>query len=349
MSLTPAKIDSVTAEAAEKLAKRYKAEDAGGNDSLPMLKINYDETSKVAEVGQWVVGQKKDQEGNIAEEGNRAIAFIPIVMRNSYSLYDSKNTNNNCNSPIFMDFSEIVRGSTHKEICGKKTCPWAAEGKCKAQKVVFGVAITKSGLIDCVGYFGGVSYMPITDYMAQAQKMEVGGITRKVPPYSYAASLDSEQKRNGAVTYFAPIFKRGWVFTKDEDIDMLAAKRDEIVRGLDMRSADAAAKTKVEMAKTEAASGGKTGAEVLDPRPEDEPTETVDPDTLDATFEELENEFGGGAKEKDPVDDIASMMDAGTKAAEPETKATPEPGTKAEPEEEKDLESEIRSVLAGLG
>lgn len=338
MSLTPAKIDSVTAEAAEKLAKRYKAEDAGGNDSLPMLKINYDETSKVAEVGQWVVGQKKDQEGNIAEEGSRAIAFIPIVMRNSYSLYDSKNTKNNCNSPIFMDFFEIVRGSTHKEICGKKTCPWAAEGKCKAQKVVFGVAITKGGLIDCVGYFGGVSYMPITDYMAQAQKMEVGGITRKVPPYSYAASLSSEQKRNGAVTYFAPIFKRGWVFTKDEDIDMLAAKRDEIVRGLDMRSADAAEKAKSEAGKS---GGSGTGVEILDPRPEDGPTETVDPDTLDATFEELESEFGGGAKEKDPVDDIASMMDAGTKAAEPEAKA--------DLEEEKDLESEIRSVLAGLG
>jgi hypothetical protein len=262
-------------------------------------------------------------------------------MRNSYSLYDSKNTKNNCNSPIFMDFSEIVRGSTHKEICGKKTCPWAAEGKCKAQKVVFGVAITKGGLIDCVGYFGGVSYMPITDYMAQAQKMEIGGITRKVPPYSYAAALSSEQKRNGAVTYFAPIFKRGWVFTKDEDIDMLAAKRDEIVRMLDMRSADAAEKSKVEGAKTEMASGGKSGTEVFDPKPDDEPAETVDHDTLDATFEELESEFGTGTKEKDTVDNIASMMDAGNKAAEPETKA--------DPEEEKDLESEIRSVLAGLG
>ncbi len=341
MSIAPVKVGEVSAEVADRLAKMYRTSDSGSSDSLPNIKINYDENSRVAAPGEWVVGQQKSGD-EIIDEGDRAIAFIPIVMRNAYSLYDQKNIENNCTGPLFSDFSEIVRGNKHKQICGKKTCSFAMEGRCRAQKVVFGVALTKkSGMIDCVGYFSGVSYMPVSDYMKWAEKMEVGGITRRVPPFSYVAALSSEKHRKGTITYFVPILKRGWVVSKDEDIAAMGKKRDEILKTIEARSVAAAV-----IAVANASHGGDSAP-------------AVDPDTLDASFKEVESGFTTKAVVAAPVTatkavapgihDWANELEEELKGAlphEPEPEPLVDSGGDFSSES---LEAEIMAALSNTG
>ncbi len=166
--------------------------------SILRLKINYDTDSTVAKAGEWVIGQIKDKQGEIKDQGKKVVNFIPILVRNAYSYYNQKDTSLNCNSPLFKDYSEEVRGSRLKNVCGND-CPVRSRDsdKCKAQKVVFGVAITEDGeALDCVGYFAGVSYMPMSNYIDETKRLDIGGKKISVPICSQVASLSSEKQKN---------------------------------------------------------------------------------------------------------------------------------------------------------
>lgn len=232
MTTTAKKDLKVSEDVAKKLAEAYNEGDSGQESKVPRIKINYDDASLVCKPGEWVVGQRKNQDGEIVEEGAKVDGFIAIVARNAWSLYDSKDKNNCCNSPLFFSFRDEIRGSTHKNICGKKTCPFAATKDCKAQKVVFGVALTKNGPVDCVGYFAGVSYMPVAEYIEKAQSLLVGDIIKRVPVFSYIAELGSKADKKGTVKFFHPILTHKWLVTEAEDIDELTKKRDLILHGL---------------------------------------------------------------------------------------------------------------------
>jgi hypothetical protein len=335
-AINPGKLDTATRTIADRLAASYRKSDTGIGDATPMLKINYDDTSTTAELGEWIVGQRKNQESEIVEQGDRALAFIPIVMRNAYSLYDSKVPANNCNGPLFENFGEVVRGNTHGHICGKKTCPMAAEGKCKAQKVIYGVAITKtSGLVDCVAYFSGVAYMPISDYIATATKMVVGGISTNVPPFAYICQLGSNKKRHGSITYFEPIFTKMAVLSEEKDIVMMEKKRDDILLMIDVKAAEAASKAKPG---TPVAGVSKVTIEPETPATVTaaaEPEKIVDPDTIDASFEEIMKGAGSAAPEAK-----ASAMPFEAGGTAPETPIST-------PAETMSIEEEIKRALAG--
>jgi len=245
VKFTPGKVGTMSEETAKRLAAAYNPNDSSeGGEAVPKLKINYDSDSKTAQPGEWVVGQTK-KDGEITEEGDRALGFIPIVVRNSFSMYDEKDTSRNCNSPVFKDWDEVVRGGTHKQICGKKTCSFAGAGECKAQKVAYGMALTQSkGFVDCMAYFSGVGYMPFADYIASTTKASIGGKLKKIPPFSYIASLGSEKQKKGSVTFYTPVLEKGGELSKDEDINSLVKKRDEIYLMIDQKTAEFAERQK---------------------------------------------------------------------------------------------------------
>jgi hypothetical protein len=196
----------------------------------PILKIQYDEESKYPK-GCWVVGQLKDQAGKIIDQGKKVTSLVVLKVRNLYSYWDQEDTSKNCKSPIHKDM-EKVKGNNYKYQCGN-TCPFKAEKKCKAMKVVFGVAITENNeTIDCVSYMKGVNYMPFSTYLKEATSLEVNGKTYMIPVYSFITGLDSEKGTNGSVKYYTAVFKRVQVM-KTAATDKLKAKAEQLEKDLD--------------------------------------------------------------------------------------------------------------------
>lgn len=123
---------------------RTNRNDSSGGVRVPIIRINYDPESKIERVA-WIIGQEKDNSGNIINEGKRVKGFVILEVKRRYNLYDQLNNDNNCCSPMF-DYGEEVRGNKHGYVCGK-TCPRRDKetfgaATCKAQYVPFGMAIT---------------------------------------------------------------------------------------------------------------------------------------------------------------------------------------------------------------
>ena len=193
-------------------------EDTGGTaQQIPVLKINYDPDSKF-DRGAWVVGQSKDQEGNITDEGQLVKGLVILMVKNRWSYFVQGDTRKNCNSP-FYNFGDSVRGSNYGYACGS-SCPYREDGinpRCKAQKVFFGLAVTAEGkMVDCISYLGGASYMPATDYIKSIEKAKVKGGYMPIPLFTSLTLLGSEKKKNAGTTYFEAVFKRGAMFSADE-------------------------------------------------------------------------------------------------------------------------------------
>lgn len=190
---------------------------------LPVMKINYDPDSKY-ERGVWVVGQKKDENGNIVDEGQIVKEFVLLAIYNRYSLYDETDTKKNCKSPLHT-IAEVgsVRGDNYGYICGAK-CPHRAgdaKPRCSAQKVLFGVAITEAGeKIDCVAYIKGAGYMPLVDYLKK-HPTQVGSVD--VPIFAHTIALSSRKEKNKGTVYFVPVFETGDILPMAE-IQAMAKK-----------------------------------------------------------------------------------------------------------------------------
>lgn len=220
-----ARMDDVTAAL---LTGMVDKDDATGV-SIPILKINYVSTEEGSEFpkGTWLVGQQKDSDGNITEQGKEVKALVILAARNRFSYYNKKNAATNCSS-AFHTQGEVVRGNKYQNVCGA-TCPYRAKDlnpRCKAQKVVFGVAITAGGeALDCMAYIQGQSYVPFTDYYKALTKRRVKAGFVDIPPFCYPTILGSEKQKYDATVYFNGTFAQGPMFTM-EQIKGFETRRD---------------------------------------------------------------------------------------------------------------------------
>jgi len=197
---------------------------------VPLLKINYDDFSKHPK-GVWVVGQRKDDSGDIIDEGKIAKELIILQVRNRYSLYNEANKDSNCSSPYHFD-GEQVRGNKHGFVCGK-ACKYRAldaKPRCSAQKVVFGIAITEDGEeIECIAYIKGTSYFPFVEYISSAQLVKINGNLVKVPLYAFKTILAQPKvEKKGSRIYYVAQFERGKMHTIAE-ITEYAKKADLVI------------------------------------------------------------------------------------------------------------------------
>jgi len=326
MNLTIRKESEVAAineEELKRLASLVSKEDEV-NEGLAVLKINYDNESKIAEPGQWVLGQRKGPDGVITEEGLRVIAMIPIVTRNAYSYYNQKDPKLNCNSPLFTDYREEIRGSRLKNICGP-SCPMREkEGsdKCKAQKIVFGIAVTeKDGLIDFIYRAQGASFMPLANYIDEAKVLFVNGRKVNVPICTNVCALGSEKNKNGSIVYYIPTFEKSGILSAD-DIEKLVARRDEIGAYIDNMNARITTEVKVE-------EEPKPGTKAADP----EPSESVD--VIDAEIEKSKVEKPASLESV-----LGASVDKDSAEAKDDTPFDP-----TEPSKDND---DIASAIAGI-
>ena len=250
----------------EHLAEKVDKDDAGGEvKQLPVMKINYDPDSKHPR-GAWLVGQRKDQDGNITEQGQLVKGFVALLVRNRWSYYNQKNVAENCNSHLFLN-GEQVRGNRLGNVCGK-TCPMREEGRnprCKAQKVMFGLAVTADGkMADCITYQSGASYMPTAEYIDELKRYKSKGGYIEIPLYTYITLLGSKKEKNAGTTYFVSQYKKGPAFQKAQ-WDHYEGKRTEAIEYIDKLNAMVAAKATAEAAPAEMASVAPAGVSVTDP------------------------------------------------------------------------------------
>lgn len=183
-----------------------------GNTSIPVMKIQYDEDAKT-ERGVFVVGQKKNEKGEIEDEGKVVKGFIILAVRDRYSLFDNKNKQNNCSSIMFLrgDRKEI-RGHKHGHVCGGE-CPWrdkSLTNYCKAQKVVFAIAICEDGsMVECVSYWHGNNYMPLADHVEkQLTRVVVNGKPVETPMFAWVNKYSTRKEKNQGTTFWVASLER---------------------------------------------------------------------------------------------------------------------------------------------
>ena len=290
----------------EHLAGKADKDDAGGEvKQLPVLKINYDPDSDHPR-GAWVVGQRKDQDGNIVEQGQPVKGFVALLMRNRWSYYNQKNVAENCNSRLYLN-GEQVRGNRLGNVCGK-TCPMREEGRnprCKAQKVLFGLAVTADGkMIECISYQSGASYMPTADYIDELKKYKAKGGYVEIPLYTYLTLLGSKKEKNAGTTYFVSQYKKGPAFGK-EQWDAFEVKRSEANEYIERLNAMVASKA-AESAPAEMASVAPESVSVTDPDVVDAvATPVEEPDDIPfemPTFDESVSEGTSGVGTDAPAE-----------------------------------------------
>lgn len=274
-------------EMLKELGEMTSDEDVRDIQSLPVMKINYDPDS-IYPAGSWVVGQRKKDDA-IIEEGEKVKGFVILANRNRYALYNESDANKNCNSPLHKQ-GEKVRGSNYGHICGKG-CPMRAEGvdpRCQAQKVAFGVAITESNkAIECVAYLKGSGYMPFSNYLDEVVKVKAGSKIISVPTFTFLTMLATEKKKNGAVTYWVPIFSRGPAFTIAQ-IREFEAKRKQVQAYIESLNASVASVTESNGNRVSDAPVSTVTAEVIEePLPWDDAGNTAsagEPDDIEAAI-----------------------------------------------------------------
>ena len=246
-------------------------DDGGGQvQGPPTLKINYDPDS-VHPRGVWVVGQKKNSDGEIEDEGKIAKGMVILLARNRWSYYNQKDTKKNCNSPFYLR-NDLVRGNNYGHVCGK-TCPMRDENanpRCKCQIVLFGKAITEQGeFIDCISYQGGASYMPVQKFIDKLGRIKTKGGYTDIPLFSKLVLLDSKKERNEGTTYFVSDLKEGPLFKDREQVVGFHEAREEVYQYVE-RSNNAKAEAKNE---TQVGTGAP---------PADAPTQQADAPTQQA-------------------------------------------------------------------
>jgi hypothetical protein len=202
-----------------------EASDVGGQQSLPVLKFNYADESAYPK-GCWVVGQKYDSDnGVILDEGHQVKALVVLAVKNGYNLYVETDRSKNCYSAIHNQ-NETVYGANYGYQCGR-TCPHREQGvdpRCKAQKVVYGIAITEGGeMIDCVAYMKGTNYMPFVEYIEKAIKVKNGAKYIEIPTYAFTTLISSEKVKK----YYVGKYQRGTVFNMDQ-IKKFKEKREAV-------------------------------------------------------------------------------------------------------------------------
>jgi len=222
-------------ETLKRITGMVNAGDTPAETGPETLKINYEEDS-VYPRGSWVLGQKKDKDGNITEEGFQVSKVIILTTRCRWFYYDEA-TKTGVNTMMF----ESGEQPRDKADFDRKVA--ALGGDPRFQIVALGLAVVESSLKEFVAYISGSSYKLFRDHIKDitTYKLPTGG-SAKVPPFVFITEFgESEKKKNGAVTYFIPSFKKGAEIPVSQ-IDMLAEKRDAAYQWIDYANSRAAEK-----------------------------------------------------------------------------------------------------------
>lgn len=204
----------------EKLAAMANPEDIPITNMVDQLKINYDEES-IHPRGIWVLGQRKNKENVITEQGEVVDNVIFLTVRCRYTYYHEK-TKETVSTQIFKSGDQ----PNDKAECAAKVA--ALGGQLKFQYVIFGMACCEGGkLKEFVSYLGGSSFMPVKEYLLVLTTIITATKKITAPLYAHMTLLGpTEKKKNGTITYYIPSFQRGAGFTL-EQIEFFAKKRDE--------------------------------------------------------------------------------------------------------------------------
>jgi len=183
------------------------------------LKINYDEDS-VYPRGAWVLGQKKNKEGKIIEQGHVITHIVILTTRFRWSFYD-ENTKTTVSTLMFEAGSQPPN---------KAECDAKAEslgGQLKFQVVIFGLAIVEGVFKEFVSYQGGTGYGAFKDYLKELVTVQTATKRITVPPFAHVTILkETEKKKNGSITYWIPVLERGQMMTMDQ-LQFFGQKRDD--------------------------------------------------------------------------------------------------------------------------
>ena len=157
--------------------------------------------------GEWWLGRKYEGR-QVSVPGEKVKAIVIIDHYGQYSYYDQATNSNLCHSPMFRSYPNGVRGSKFGFECGPK-CPHRQGKKpCKAQRVVFAIALTEEGdKIPCQYYVKGSGYMPFMEYVEKSSSMVMNGKMIDLPTFAYVTELSAKEQSNGDTIYFAPVFK----------------------------------------------------------------------------------------------------------------------------------------------
>lgn len=293
------------------LAGLYKKEDTGGGaDMLPILKINYDPES-IHPTGAWVVGQKKGQEGEIVEEGQLAKGLIAVIIRKRYSFYVQKDPNKNCSSPIFVD-SDPVYGSKYGHNCKSGTCPHRAKDadpRCKAQWVVFGLALTDAGkLVDCMAYIQGTSYMPFDEFRTQITRAKLDSGFLQVPPFSYIIKLGSKKLKNGGTTYYQIDFKKGRMLSGADEVKVCTDRQEKFGQLISALNSKVTGTTNIQVSQPAAPAEAQQAFSGMAAKPSE--PDDIDDSVIDAEWDTVSDKLN--AKPDQPeAPDVDMEFDGG--------------------------------------
>ena len=302
----------MTLEQLQKLSAMAQEQNTSGSNGpkIPIVKINYDAESKY-KPGEWVVGQEKDKDGNISNEGKRVKGFVVFTVKRRYNLYSTTSKDENCCSPLF-DFGDEPRGIKHGYVCGK-TCPFRDKetrggNVCKAQLVPFGMAITDDNeAIFARIYVQGKSYMPFSEMIEKGCTIFSDGREYKLPTYAFMTMLSSVREKNGATTYYVGQFSRGNVFSM-EQIEKFAAqlpKTDDLIKDLN----DLLKKEDKKTGKVDSISSTITaGSGIIDVTPHARTMTSVDDDIPVISSSKVKAAPAGDAMDFNIEDAIASAL-----------------------------------------
>ena len=270
---------------AQQLAGMYNKDDGGGKAAqIPMLKINYDPDC-IHPRGSWVVGQTKDQDGNLTDHGKLVDSMVVLTVRNRYSYYDVNDSRAGCSSPFFVQKPGVkVQGSNYKYTCGK-SCPYREEGRqprCKAQIIYFVSAhTTDDKWIECVVYLGGASWMHANKYASHITELRArtpNGNTVELPPFAFLTYLATEKKKNQGITYWeARLTRKPEMFNDPNIFTHFAGLRDGAWEYIENVNAAIEAQIKGEKDENTASPGAESMPNVQVPTvPSDEANQTID-------------------------------------------------------------------------
>lgn len=204
---------------AERLAAMASPADMIVNSGPDVLKINYDEES-IHPRGAWVLGQRKDKEGKIIEEGHLVDKIVIVAARCRYTYYHEA-TGETISTQIFEGGGQPADKA---EVTARVA---ALGGELKFQMVLFGMAIVEGKLKEFVSYQGGVAYNPLKAHLIDLSTIVTPTKKLTVPLFSHITLLGPTEKgKKGSITYFTPVFKKGPIMTM-EQVEFFAKARDK--------------------------------------------------------------------------------------------------------------------------
>lgn len=217
------------------LTVMVKPEDVAGVEQGPaVLKINYDEES-VHGTGVWVLGQKKDKDGHITEQGAVINSLIILTTRLQHSYYDEKNPKNSFSSMLF----EWGGKAPDKAAFDARLTAMGKPDEGRFRVVCFGMAVLPDGkTVECVSYMAGTTYPNFKAHYDAITRQKINGQWCDLPPFVCVTHLlPPDREKNGSRVYFIGKFEKG-PFLQRDMIVLCGEKREEVYEYIDKLNAN---------------------------------------------------------------------------------------------------------------